>query len=257
MVTINIILYFYIYIYDTLYLDRKDGVRFMDFKTKEIYLHYIMCLNGGFLGGYSLLCRNGDFGSAQTTNMFQILFTLLGKNLEEFSIRLFGLILYCSGILICTFLLNQKLFNMQRYVILVNMLGVILLSVLPTEIDPLIGILPIFFMTSTQWSIFHGTENYNCSTIFSTNNVRQFVSSLGDYLINKKDDQKDKALFYALTLFWYYFGAVISFVSCNRLEVHASLVCIPFMLFAWILTFENNPFIGLIKIKKYINGGLL
>ena len=229
----------------------------MVFKTKEIYLHYIMCLNGGFLGGYSLLCRNGNFGSAQTTNMFQIIFTLFVKNLVEFSTRLFGLSLYSLGILICTFLINRKLFDMQRYAILVNSLGVVLLSILPTKIDPLIGILPIFFMTSTQWSIFHGTENYNCSTIFSTNNVRQFVSSLGDYLINKKDDQKDKALFYALTLFWYYFGAVISFVSCNKLEVHASLVCIPFMFFAWILTLENNPFQGLIKIRKYINGGLL
>lgn len=229
----------------------------MAFKTKERYLHYIMCLNGGFLGGYSLLCRNENFGSAQTTNMFQILFTLFGNNFEEFSIRLFGLILYCSGILICTFLLNQKLFHMQRYVILVNMIGVILLSILPTNIDPLIGILPVFFMTSTQWSIFHGTENYNCSTIFSTNNLRQFVSSLGDCLINKKHDQKDKTLFYALTLFWYYFGAVISFISCNKLEVRASLVCIPFMLFAWMLTLENNPFRGLIKIRKYINGGLL
>ena len=112
MVTINIILYFCIYIYVTLFLERKDGVRFMVFKTKEIYLHYIMCLNGGFLGGYSLLCRNGDFGSAQTTNMFQILFTLLGKNLEEFSIRLFGLILYCLGILICTFLFSCSVISM-------------------------------------------------------------------------------------------------------------------------------------------------
>ena len=216
-----------------------------------------MCLNGGFLGGYSLLCRNGNFGSAQTTNMFQIIFTLFGKNLVEFSTRLFGLSLYSLGILICTFLINRKLFDMQRYAILVNSLGVVLLSILPTKIDPLIGILPIFFMTSTQWSIFHGTENYNCSTIFSTNNVRQFVSSMGDYLINKKDDQKDKMLFYALTLFWFYFGAFISFVSCNKLEVHASLVCIPFMLFAWMLTLENNPFKELIKIRKYINGGLL
>lgn len=257
MVTINIILYFCTCIYDTLSFERKNGVRFMVFKTKERFLHYIMSLNGGFLGGYSLLCRNGDFGSAQTTNMFEILFALFGKNLEEFSIRLFGLMLYCTGILICTFLLNKKRFQMQRYAILVNLLGVILLSMLPMEIDPLIGILPLFFMTSTQWSVFHGTENYNCSTIFSTNNIRQFVSSLGEYLINKKEDQKDKMLIYALTLLWYYFGAIISFFSCNKLEVHASLICIPFMLFAWILTLENNPFNGLIKTIKYINGGLL
>lgn len=213
--------------------------QYMNFRSKEIYLHNIMCINGGFLGGYCLLCRSGNFGSAQTTNMIQILFNLFGNNLKDFFMRILGLFIYCLGIFICIFLSRKKLIHMQQYAICINFIGLILLSLFPKNINPLVGILPVFFMTSTQWSVFHGTENYNCSTIFSTNNLRQCICSLINYVIDKKDSQKEKALFYGLTLFWYHVGIILSFAAIKILYIHASLIGIPFMFFAWILTYKK------------------
>jgi uncharacterized membrane protein YoaK (UPF0700 family) len=66
-------------------------------KNKDIILHSLMCCIGGFLGGYALLCR-GNLKSAQTINMIDIVFGILGRNRDELLLRVIGLFLYFAGI---------------------------------------------------------------------------------------------------------------------------------------------------------------
>ena len=47
-------------------------------KQEEI-LHYIVCVSGGFMGGYALFTRLGNFGSAQTGNLIEIVLNIFGR----------------------------------------------------------------------------------------------------------------------------------------------------------------------------------
>ena len=199
----------------------------MDNKNKaDIYIHSIMCFIGGFLGAYAIIHRVGNLGSAQTANLILVVLSFLGHNLNEFILRVIGMILYFAGIEIFVYLSNKTKVNIKMYSVLVVMAGCIILNFIPDTSDPVVGLLPLFFMLSTQWSVFHGACGYNSSTIFSTNNFRQAALGIGEYLITRDKANISKAKFFGNSLFWYHLGVLISFFACRFANVHASLFCI-------------------------------
>ncbi len=212
----------------------------MNFRKKDLTLHSLMCIIGGFLGCYAILCRSKNLGSAQTSNMIEIVCCLLGDNIGDFLLRVFGCILYITALLICVYLSKKTPCNMEKYAIIIDILGLVILSFLPMNINPVIGILPIFFMAATQWSVFHGLGSYNSSTIFSTNNLRQCVTAVGEYCIDKNKKQLDKAKFYGNSLLWYHVGVVGAFFGCRTFAVYASLFCIPVAILAFGVTCYDN-----------------
>lgn len=215
-------------------------VKQMNEEKIEFYLHSLMCLIGGFFGGYALLSRGGNFGNAQTCNMIEIVLTLLGRNYPQVLLRLLGLFLYAAAIFLCLVLEKRTSVNVRRYAISVDIAGAFLLCLIPREADVLAGILPLFFMMATQWTVFHGNEKYNCSTIFSTNNLKQFTLSAGGYLLDKTDAQLDKAKFFGLSLLCYHIGAAGSFFACRTLISLASLCVLPAAATAMALTFVRR-----------------
>lgn len=218
----------------------------MDNNNKsDFYLHSIMCLIGGFIGAYAILNRCGNLGSAQTSNLIYLVLLFLGRDLKEFLLHLLGAILYFSAIQIYTYITHKTKLNIQRYGIGVNIAGCLLLSFIPTGIDPIIGLLPIFFMMATQWSVFHGANGYNSSTIFSTNNLRQTALGLGEYFCTKDKTHMKKAKFFANSLFWYHLGVAISFFACNAFGVRASLLCLIPEITALIITYKDNKAVSI------------
>lgn len=215
-------------------------VKQMNEEKIEFYLHSLMCLIGGFFGGYALLSRGGNFGNAQTCNMIEIVLTLLGRNYPQVLLRLLGLFLYAAAIFLCLVLEKRTSVNVRRYAISVDIAGACLLCLIPRDADFLAGILPLFFMMATQWTVFHGNEKYNCSTIFSTNNLKQFTLSAGGYLLDKTDAQLDKAKFFGLSLLCYHIGAAGSFFACRTLISLASLCVLPAAATAMALTFVRR-----------------
>lgn len=199
----------------------------MDSQDKSsFYLHSIMCMVGGFLGAYAILSRSGNFGSAQTSNLIYIVLFILGNNFKSFLLHLLCCIVYFMGIEVYVFLSHKTNVHLQRYSIIINMIGCIVLSLMPKDIDPFLGLLPLFFMMSTQWSIFHGSHGYNSSTIFSTNNFRQTALGIGEYICSGDKVHLDKVKYFANSLLWYHVGVVASFFACKTFDVQASLIAL-------------------------------
>lgn len=220
----------------------------MDKKNKtDFYLHSIMCLNGGFLGGYAILSRCGNLGSSQTSNMINLVFCFLGRNLKEFLLHLFGVVLYFTAIELYVFLSHKTKINIQRYGIMINVFGCILLCFIPLSVDPISGLLPIFFMMATQWSVFHGAYGYNSSTIFSTNNFKQMSLGLGEYICTKDNAQMDKAKFFANSLLWYHLGVAVSYFACKYFGVQASLLVLIPSFAALLVTYKDTLIVFITK----------
>lgn len=218
----------------------------------EFYLHSIMCLIGGFLGGYAILNMSGNLGSAQTSNMIYIVLTFLGQDLGQFLIRILGLFLYFAGIEIYVYITHRTKINVQRYGICVIITGCILLSIMPQVSDPIAELLPLFFILSTQWSIFHGAKGYNSSTIFSTNNFRQAALALGEYICSKEEAHKEKAKFFGNSLLWYHLGVAFSFFACRLFNVHASLFILVPAGISLLITYKETKFVSVIMRRRSV-----
>lgn len=192
----------------------------------DVILHYNMLIVGGFFGVYALLQRDGFFGSSQTANMIYMITDLISGNLWELVFRIFALAIYAST-LVFAFLLPRLIKTDMRYICIVTeIIGVIFTGFLPQNINPLVALYPIFAMTGLQWGTFSGAKGYNSATIFSTNNLRQTVFSLAEYLRTKKTEELEKFKFYAITLTFYHIGVVIGCIALAKWNTSGIWLCI-------------------------------
>lgn len=212
----------------------------MDKDKIESYVHYAMALTGGFFGGYALLNFHDLFGSAQTSNMIHMAMLLVGHNAPEFALRLLTWVVYVSGFVMSVLIPRYTKADVQVCSIGFNALAVIILCIIPVGTNDFIALLPVFFVTAFQWSSFKGAQGFTCSSIFSTNNLKQFTTSLTEYLCDKDKEHLKKTKFFGSVLLSYHIGVIISYLACRSFATRGAW----FNLFAIALSF------GLICVKK-------
>lgn len=193
----------------------------------SVLLHHNMAVVGGFMGCYAVLLRADFLGNAQTSNILYIVLAIFGGNIKEFAIRLIAALIYLSGGVLFT-ILNHKTNNLDcnnifsnylnvKYISLfVDILAIALLAFMPENINPIIGLYPIFFAMSFQWNCFPGHYGYVSSTIFSTNNIRQVSLSLGEFICDKDTKHLHKTKFFLGSLLGFHIGVAYAYVCVTN-----------------------------------------
>lgn len=196
------------------------------YTKKDIAIHFLMCFVGGFMGAYALIIHAGNYASAQTKNMIDMMIALLGGNLREFALRVLAVVVYFLGIALYVIVKNKTALNPQRYALAVEAVTAVGVCFIPDFVKPVVAILPIFFMMSTQWSAFHGTYGYTSSTIFSTNNLKQASSGLMEYLCNGERAQLEKAKYFGSTILSFHIGVAAAYFACMLLHRFSAVLCL-------------------------------
>lgn len=209
-------------------------------KDSEKIIHYLMCLIGGFFGSYALLSR-GNFGSAQTANLINLFINLGASDFLDAVLRLLALIAFVLLLVISTFIREKFDEESMKYCILVEIMGVILIGFIPSRINELLALLPLFALSAFQWGIFSGTKEYNSSTLFSTGNIRECINSWVGYRRQKmnshfKSKLKPKAVFYTATLLYYHIGVVFGIYLVTLFDIKSILFCIIPLIYAFYIT---------------------
>lgn len=195
-------------------------------KNLETVMHYIMSFVGGYMGIYAMLLRGGNFGSAQTANLIKLFMDGMSGHRGDMLIRLGALIIFSTG-LVLSHLIHIYLQTGDRILcILLEVCGVLITACLPLEMNDMIALYPLFFITAFQWGTFSGTRCYGSATTFSTNNLRQMLSGWVEYLRLKDPSQRDKALFYTMTLVMYHLGVLAGFLAVARWMALGILGCL-------------------------------
>lgn len=208
-------------------------------KNKEIILHSLMCSVGGLLAGYAILCR-GNLGSAQTLNLIDIMLGIVGRNREEVIFRVFGAVIYILGIESYILIKEKTKINLRRYSVVTDMAGCVLLAFIPPEAEHVVGIMPLFYILSIQWSVFRGTHGHNASTVFSTNNLYQLAHAASYAVMKKSKSELIRTLYYLNTLFWFNANVVLSYFLVERFGMHTSLFAFIYLVPAYIITFFDE-----------------
>lgn len=183
-------------------------------KHDEI-LHFNMALIGGILGAYAILNWCDVLGSAQTSNMIHLIMDIVGGNVQGIIIRLGSVALYMIGLISTVLIKNYTRINVHIYSVIVDAITIVIVGIMPKDINVIIALYPIFFAMAVQWNSFPGVHGYNSSTIFSTNNLKQTTISLTEYICNKDKDKLHKAKFYGKVLLSFHLGVAISFICTN------------------------------------------
>ena len=209
----------------------------------EVWTHFVMAVCGGFFGGYAIFGRMAVFGSAQTANLIEMVGDILGRDLTDASLRLGALLLYAAAMVIFAVLRKKTPLNLKYLAIAVDAAAAAAVAVMPGQMDPVLALYPVFFAMSFQWCVFKGAEGYACSTIFSTNNLKQMVLSFTEYFLAGEDEQEERAKnlkkgrFFGETILFFHASVAAAYLSLRVMGLSA----------VWLAVFPL--FIGLVMTE--------
>ena len=88
-------------------------------------------------------------------------------------------------------------------------------------------------------------KGYASSTIFSTNNLRQFISSLSNYFADRNKKHLEKAWVYGFTLFFYHIGVALCWYFTKIFGIFSVWLNFLPLLLALVLVEREHIFINL------------
>lgn len=209
----------------------------------EAFVHYTLSFIGGFLGLYTILTRCELFGSAQTGNLLYLVWDILGHNLSDFLLRLGALFLYIFAIVLTVWLPERFGSDLKRISILIDGIVILMLGFFPKDMNPILGLYPVFFAMAFQWCSFRGACGYVSSTTFSTNNLRQFVSSITQFLMSRDKEARTKAKFFGTTLLTFHAGAGTSYLLCHFFGIPSVWFCMIPLYFSFRFSAHISSYI--------------
>lgn len=181
----------------------------MKVKTTN-FMHYNMALVGGIFGGFAV-CNLGEiFGNAQTLNLISIVYNFVYCDFETLLLRIIAALLYFLGFGAAVVIPKKLRLHSDAISLIIDFFAFIVLLFLPKNVNLIISLYPIFFATAFQWTAFEYIEGYSCSTIFSSNNYRQFSTSLIEYIIDKDKSRMTKIRVFGLTLLYFHIGVALA-----------------------------------------------
>jgi uncharacterized membrane protein YoaK (UPF0700 family) len=209
-------------------------------QKKEAHIFYMAALIRGFLGLFPIVSIVKNFGSAQTANMIEIIVAALEKNKINFSFYITGTFLYSMSIVFVTVLKRKSKTGIKFAALGINIIAVLAMCILPENLSPLIYLYPTFLAMPFLWCTFNGGYGFTSSPIFSTNNLRMFISSLVEIFIYKEKSFMLKAKFFGATLLFFHTGIVLSWICWHFFKKTGFLFALVPILLCSVMIIKNE-----------------
>lgn len=199
-------------------------------------LFYTMAIIGGFYGGFAIANFN-VLGSAETTNMIRLVISCLGGDFHQTLLCFVAAVIYGFAIVCSKLCTDYAKRHTHLVSVLINLVTTVWLCFAPSTLNYVLVLYPMFFACAFQWNSFPGAKGYASSSIFSTNNYRQAILGLADYLEDRKNrDALKKSRFYFGTLLWFHVGAAAAFLSVKYLGQKGAIINLLFVILAFAQT---------------------
>ncbi len=210
---------------------------------RQAHIHYIIAFCGGFLGVFPIVNVSGLLGSAQTSNLIECVHSVIGQDWLSLCHHAIGVVLYVFATFLVTYLGHHTKLNLKLLALFVDVATGFAMWRMPDNLPGLFYLYPTFFALSFQWCSFSGGYGYSCSSIFSTNNLRQCVSAFTETYFNGKREFKLKAIFFGATLIAFHLGVALAFITWYRI----GNICFPLIVFPCALA----AFLVLSPVKDF------
>lgn len=190
----------------------------------EEWLHYLMTVVGGFLGGYAICSHGQAFGSAQTGNLLSIMVDLAYQSTSETIWKLGAFLLFSLSMSLAYLIARCTSWNMRVPCLWLDGGALVLTMLLPDTVPSTAWLYPIFIASSFQWGTYSGARGYSSPSLFLTGNLKQCVLSWTEYAVSREKKEKDKAWFYTVVILAFLAGAYFAGCSVRHLGRTAALV---------------------------------
>ena len=177
---------------------------------RQIQLHHAVSVIGGFWGGYTIFNHLDIFANAQTGNLIKLVLGICSLQLDAVLYLLSYFCIYITGNAFYAVARKKLGISMKIVSFIVSALAIVSVGILNYTNNSFLAVMPIFFAAPVQWNAFKTAGRNSSSTIFSSNNVRQAVILLTNYIMNRDKKDLRNARFYWATLLFFHIGVAAS-----------------------------------------------
>lgn len=183
-------------------------------ECEKRWVFRLLIFVGGFYGGYALTVRGGVFANAQTANLALLAVNLGTGNWKKAAYYLIPMSAYLLGIVFSESIPKPlRRFGLMRWdtmLTLIEIVMVVILGFIPATVPHQISQVLISFICAMQYNTFRQAEGIPMATVFCTDHMRQFGSSLTKWF--RKDDNaqamRQKTVAHGLMLLCFATGAL-------------------------------------------------
>lgn len=194
-------------------------------ECEKRWIFRLLMFVGGFYGGYALTVRGGVFANAQTANIALFAVNLGIGNLEKAAYYLIPMSAYLAGVVASEWIPKPlRRFGLMRWDTMLTLLEIVIVTVLgfiPATAPHQISQVIISFICAMQYNTFRQAEGIPMATVFCTDHLRQFASSLTKWA-RGDDNARDmgrKAIAHGLMIICFALGAFSAAVLSRILGV--------------------------------------
>ncbi len=204
----------------------------------KLLSHHSMSAVGGFFGVYALFMRSDVYGSAATANLIYLFAAGLKGSLSDAAVRIGALGLFALGISAATVLLRRGRGGyLHRTALGIDLLCCLVLAQIPAGVNPVLALYPMFFASAFQWVAYSQAGEFNSSTIFNSNNVRQCVTGLTAWLCDRDPVEWRRFVVFGGGLLCFHLGVIYAWFCMQIWGLKSIYACIPLLL--WTVLAER------------------
>lgn len=194
-------------------------------KTKpaaDVCRHLSLASVGGFFASYAVLIT-GHMAIAQTSNLIELVLSALRQRWQMAAMTLGCLLVYLAGLSLP--ILLRRFSHIKPEILSPLISAAACVSIIFTGQAPFpLGLYPLFFAASVQWNTFSGAQGFTSATVFSTNNARQTLTGLLEYLCSGDKAHLKRFRLFGATLLCFHTGAVAAFFAVQMWDRYGILV---------------------------------
>lgn len=212
--------------------------------SQSKFTFYSLIFVAGAFGAYTLTLRGGVFCNAQTANMALLgigIATLNTKQIIKYTIPLFAFIFgSCVADIFQNKIFKNKVLYWEKVFICFEIIVLFIIGLLSDSVEDYIVQIVICFLCSMQFYTFRICEGMAMATVFSTNNLRMFITHSIKYIRNKElDDYKIMNRFGNMLLF-FILGAIVLTIANNYLLYKSIWISIIPLFFVFMRFFKKK-----------------
>ena len=204
----------------------------MEIVRKQKTLHHTVSMIGGFMAGYTIFNHLDIMANAQTGNLVKLVLSACSGNLESIGFMVLLFFVYCAANAFYVVCRRYSRLSMKIISLMITAASIPLVGLLCFSGNAYLSVLPIVFAMPVQWNAFKTAGGNSSSTIFSSNNVRQAVIQLTNYIMDRDAKSARNARFYWATLLFFHIGVAASCLISLYFSSQSIWFCYIFIILA-------------------------
>lgn len=184
--------------------------------SESIRLGILLAIVGGFLDGYTFICRGGVFANAQTGNIVLVGIDAAKGNFVQAFMALLPILAFIVGIIVTEkikdfeFPSSASITYSEQIIIIIEVTVLFIVGFIPNTMPHAFATLPISFVSSVQIASFSKLVDSPYSTTMCTGNLRTASQAAYKAFIKKDINSALKTKRYLTIIFSFIIGACFS-----------------------------------------------